>query len=52
MLHLRMNLKPTSIRIEPEILHQARIAAVTTKKTLGKWLEEAITEKIARDNAN
>lgn len=46
-----MKAKPTtSIRIEPEILHKARVAAVTTKKTLGKWLEEAITEKIARDN--
>ena len=42
--------KPTtSIRINPEILQQARIAAVTSKKTLGKWLEEAIVEKIERE---
>lgn len=42
--------KPTtSIRVDPEVLHQARIAAVTTKKTLGKWLEEAIMEKIGRE---
>jgi len=42
--------KPTtSIRVDPEILHKARVAAVTSKKTLGKWLEEAIAEKIERE---
>ena len=47
-----MKAKPTtSIRIEPEILQEARIAAVSAKKTLGTWLEEAIAEKIARDKA-
>ena len=39
----------SAIRIKPDILHQARIAAVTRKKTLGQWLEEAITEKIKRE---
>jgi len=39
-----------SIRIDPEVLHQAKVAAVTEKKTLGKWLEEAIKEKIIREN--
>jgi predicted HicB family RNase H-like nuclease len=39
----------TSIRINPEVLHQARIAAVTNKKTLGQWLEEAILAKIAHE---
>jgi predicted HicB family RNase H-like nuclease len=39
-----------SIRMNPDILHQARIAAVTHKKTLGQWLEAAILEKITRDN--
>ena len=39
----------TSIRINPEVLHQARIAAVTDKKTLGQWLEEAVVEKIKRE---
>jgi len=39
----------TSIRANPDILHQARIAAVTQKKTLGRWLEEAIVEKIKRE---
>ena len=38
-----------SIRMSPEVLHQARIAAVTGRKTLGQWLEEAIAEKIERE---
>jgi predicted HicB family RNase H-like nuclease len=38
----------TSIRINPEAIHQARIAAVSQRKTLGQWLEEAITEKIKK----
>ena len=43
-------MKPTtSIRIDPDALHQARITAVTAKKTLGQWLEEAILEKIERE---
>jgi len=39
----------TSIRIDPDVLHQAKIASVTVKKTLGEWLEEAIKEKIERE---
>ncbi len=38
-----------SVRMNPEILHEARVAAVTRKKTLGQWLEEAIMEKISRE---
>ena len=34
-----------SIRIDKDTLHQAKVNAVTAKKTLGKWLEEAIKEK-------
>ena len=46
----RSGIRPnTSIRIDPDVLHQARIAAVTVKKTLGQWLEQAIEEKIQRD---
>jgi len=40
---------PRNIRIRPTVLHQARVAAVTLKKTLGQWLEEAILEKIDRE---
>ncbi len=39
----------TSIRANPEVLHQAHVAAVTQKKFLGQWLEEAIVEKIERE---
>ena len=35
-----------SIRIHPDALRRARDAAVTQRKTLGQWLEEAIQEKI------
>ena len=35
-----------SIRINPDVLHQAKIEAVKAKKTLGQWLEEAIKKKI------
>jgi len=40
---------PRNIRVRPSILHQARVAAVIQKKTLGQWLEEAIMEKIDRE---
>lgn len=46
----RAGIKPnTSIRVDPEVLHKARVAAVTQKKTLGQWLEEAIIGKIERE---
>jgi len=46
----RTGIKPhTSIRVDLDILHQARIAAVPQKKTLGRGLEEAIVEKIKRE---
>lgn len=38
-----------SVRMKPEVLYQARVAAVIRKKTLGQWLEEAILEKIKRE---
>ena len=40
---------PRNIRIRPSVLHQARVAAVIQEKTMGQWLEEAITEKIERE---
>ncbi len=38
-----------NIRIDPDAVHQAKVAAVSVKKTLGQWLEEAIAEKIQRE---
>jgi predicted HicB family RNase H-like nuclease len=44
------SVKPnTSIRIDLEVLHQARVEAVKSRMTLGEWLEAAIKEKIKRD---
>ncbi|MFC2039181.1 hypothetical protein ACFLST_00085 [Chloroflexota bacterium] len=34
-----------SIRKNPGVLHQAKVAAVTQKRTLGQWLKEATAEK-------
>ena len=34
-----------SIRIDPDAYQAARISAVTARKTVGQWLEEAIQEK-------
>ncbi len=35
--------------IDPEALHKARVEALHSKKTMGEWLEEAIEEKIERE---
>ena len=40
-----------TIRLHEEAYHQARVAAVTSKKSLGQWLEEAIGEKLAREES-
>jgi hypothetical protein len=40
-----------SIRMDKEILHQAKVAAVTNKMILGDWLEDAVKEKIKRNGA-
>ena len=37
-----------SLRINPDAYHAARIEAVTARKTVGQWIEEAINEKIER----
>lgn len=35
-----------TIRMNEEAYHQARIASVSSKKSLGQWLEEAISAKL------
>ncbi len=42
--------KITSIRINQEVLHLAKVEAVKAKITLGEWLEDAIREKIESKN--
>ena len=38
-----------SIRLDRDVHHKARVAAVSARKTVGQWLGEAIEEKIARE---
>jgi len=35
--------------IDSEALHKARVEALRARKTVGEWLEEAIEEKIERE---
>ncbi len=40
-----------SIRnVDPELFHQARIAALEANITLGKWLHDAIKEKLEKED--
>ena len=41
--------KAKTIRMKHEVHHQARVAAVMSRKTLAEWLEEAIREKLDRE---
>ena len=41
--------KPRNVKINPDVLHEARVEALRSRKTLGEWLEEAIQEKVARE---
>lgn len=38
------------IGADPEILRKARVRAVMQRRTLGRWLEEAIVEKLERED--
>jgi len=38
-----------SIKIKPSILRKARHAAIEEGKSLGQWIEDAIEEKLARE---
>ena len=42
--------KAKTIRMNEEMYHHARVAAVTSRKSLGQWLEEAIAEKLEREH--
>ena len=52
MVMLLMDKKPVrksrNVYINPDTLHKARVEALRSKKTSGEWLEEAIEEKVAR----
>ena len=38
-----------TIRMREDIYHQAKVAAVVSRKSVGQWIEEAVTEKVRRD---
>jgi len=41
--------KALSIKMRPSIVKKARVRAVSSDKTLGEWMEEAVEEKAARE---
>ena len=41
--------KSIAIKLKPSAAKKARVRAVISDKTLGEWLEEAIDEKIKRE---
>ena len=41
--------KPHIVKTDPEAFHRARVEALRSKRTLGEWLEQAIDEKIERE---
>ena len=48
-MHNLSELTVKTIRLEEDVCHRARVAAVTSRKSLREWLEEAILEKPKRD---
>ena len=41
-----------NIKIRPSILRKAHHRAIESQKRLGKWIEEAIEEKLDREEKN
>lgn len=41
--------KPCNVLINPDALHEARVEALRARKSLGQWIEDAIEEKIERE---
>ena len=41
--------KSVTMKMRPSIVKKARLRAVSSDKALGKWMEEAIEEKAARE---
>jgi hypothetical protein len=40
-----------TIRMDEDVYHRARVAAVVSRKSLGRWVEEAVLEKLKREGA-
>ena len=41
-----------SMKIRPSVLRKAHHRAIESQKRVGEWVEEAIEEKIAREEKN
>ena len=41
--------KSLSVKMRPSIVKKARVRAVSSDKTLGEWMEEAVKERAARE---
>jgi len=41
--------QPRSIKIRPSILRKAHHKAIESEERLGRWIEDAIEEKVARE---
>ena len=41
--------RPRSIKVRPSILRKAHHRAIESEKRLGEWIEDAIEEKIERE---
>ena len=43
--------EPRAIKMKPSVLRKAHIRAIELEKTVGHWVEEAIEEKLAREDS-
>ena len=41
-----------SVKIRPSVLRKAHHRAIESQKRIGEWLEEAVEEKIKREEKN
>ncbi len=41
--------KSVSIKMKPSVIRKARVSAASLDKRLGEWFEEAIREKVERE---
>ncbi len=46
------NRRSRSIKIKPSILRKAHHRAIESQKRVGEWVEEAIREKLDREQEN
>ena len=45
----RLERAAKTIRMREDVYHQAKVAAVVSRKSVGQWIEEAVMEKVHRE---